>query len=66
MDFAYWLQIVITLGPMLAGVGILYEKVRQLENRLGRNGDSVPSRCRVHEQRLETTERRLEALEESG
>ena len=48
----YWLQILFTAGPVIAGMGVLYEKVRQLEKRLDGNGDSVPGRCKVHEARL--------------
>ena len=64
MDFAYWLQIGITLAPMLVMMGIVFEKVRQIEKRLNGNGDSVPGRCRVHGERLDNHDRRLVSVEE--
>ena len=59
MDFAYWLQIVLTAGPVIALGGVLYEKVRQIERRLDGNGNSVPGRCKVHEERLDNLERHI-------
>jgi len=63
MDFAYWLQIGLTVAPMIAVGGVLYEKVRQLEKRLDGNGDSVPGRCKVHAERLSEHDRRLGVVE---
>jgi hypothetical protein len=63
MDFAYWLQIFLILAPTIALGGRLYEKVRQIERRLNGNGDSVPGRCKVHEEKLDSLERRVTAGE---
>ncbi len=64
MDFAYWLQVVMILAPVAAGLGILYEKVRQIERRLNGNGDSVPGRCKVHAERLDGLNTRMAVIEE--
>ena len=64
MDFAYWLQIAIQVGSVAAVGGMIWEKVRQLERRLDGNGDSVPGRCKVHEEKLENLDRRVTAIEE--
>jgi|GEM_PF-3809508 len=58
MDFAYWLQIGLILAPMVALMGVTFEKVRQIEKRLNGDGDSVPGRCRLHAHRLDALESR--------
>jgi hypothetical protein len=66
-DFTYWLQIVLTVLPLLCagayGWGTLREKIHQLEKRLGGNGHSIPSRCVKHSTKLEDIERRLDVVE---
>ena len=62
MDFAYWLPIAIQLVSLGALGGVLFEKIRQLERRLNGNGNSVPGRCKVHEERLDNQDRRLDEL----
>lgn len=63
MDFWDWLQTAIILGPTLLALGINFEKIRQIERRLDGNGNSVPGRCRVHGERLDSYDRRLTAIE---
>ena len=63
MDLAYWLQIVITLAPMLIGMGIVFEKVRQIEKRLNGDGTSIPGQCKVHEEKLDGLADRVTKLE---
>jgi len=60
------LAIIIPIGAALVKlsgrVTTLTEKVSQLESRLGGNGEAVPGRCGVHDQRLKTMENQLQRL----
>ncbi len=57
------LSAVPTIAVVCWRLGRVTEKVSQLEQRLNGNGSSVPSRCAVHDQKLDDHERRLQAFE---
>ncbi len=45
-------------------IGAIKTKIKNIEDRLGRNGVSIPSRCREHSVQIEDHDRRLTAVEE--
>lgn len=45
-------------------VAVLTTEVKALKDRLDGNGDSVPGRCSVHDQRLKTMESQVQQLAE--